>query len=97
MGVVNVISNVLDYGMSPALAVDVARLDAEKCCTVELEQARVPVAEREELARRGHTIVDRQQYHPLFTPLVQVTGIGRGSRRFAVSDPRYDRGAAAVG
>jgi gamma-glutamyltranspeptidase/glutathione hydrolase len=96
MGVVNVISNVLDYGMSPALAVDVARLDAEKCCTVELEQARVPLAEREALARRGHTIVDRQQYHPLFTPLVQVTGVRRDGRRFAVSDPRYERGAAVV-
>lgn len=96
MGVATVISNVLDFGMDPALAVDVARLDAEKCCSVDLEQDRVPVAEREELARRGHTIVDRKQYHPQFVPLVQVTGIRPDGRRFAVSDPRYQRGAAVL-
>ena len=96
MGVATVISDVLDFGMDPALAVDAARLDAEKCCSVELEQGRVPVAEREELIRRGHTIVDRKQYHPQFTPLVQLTGIRPDGRRFAVSDPRYQRGAAVL-
>lgn len=93
MGVVNVISNVVDYGMSPALAVDVARLDADRCCNVELE-ARVPAAERDGLVRRGHTIMDRGEYHPQFTPLVQVVGVRRDGLRFAVSDPRYQRGAA---
>jgi len=82
MGVASVISNVLDYGMAPALAVDVARVDAEKCCTIELEQDRVPVEERQELIRRGHRIEDRQQYHPQFSPLVQVTGIGEDGRHF---------------
>ena len=96
MGVATVITNVVDFGMDPALAVDVARLDAERCCNVELEQDRVPVAERQELTRRGHTIVDRKQYHPQFTPLVQVTGVRPDGRRFAVSDPRYDRGAAGL-
>jgi gamma-glutamyltranspeptidase/glutathione hydrolase len=94
MGVASVISNVVDFGMDPALAVDVARLDAEKCCTVELEADRVLPAERQELARRGHTITDRGEYHPQFTPLVQVTGIRPDGLRFSVSDPRYDRGAA---
>jgi gamma-glutamyltranspeptidase/glutathione hydrolase len=96
MGVATVVSDILDFGMDPALAVDVARLDAEKCCTVDLEQDRVPVAERAELTRRGHTIVDRKEYHPLFVPLVQVTGIRPDGRRFAVSDPRYQRGAAVL-
>ena len=96
MGVATVISNVIDFDMDPARAVDVARLDADKCCTVELEQSRVPAVERQELARRGHTIVDRKQYHPQFTPLVQVTGIRPDGLRFAVSDPRYDRGAAVL-
>ncbi len=96
MGVATVISNVLDFGMDPALAVDVARLDAEKCCTVELEQDRVPLSEREELTRRGHTITDRKDYHPQFTPLVQVTGIRPDGLRFAVSDPRYQRGSAVL-
>jgi gamma-glutamyltranspeptidase/glutathione hydrolase len=96
MGVASVISNLLDYGMDPALAVDAARLDAEKCCAVDLEQARVPRAELAELARRGHTIVDRKQYDPRFVPLVQLTGIARDGHRFAVSDPRYQTGAAAV-
>ena len=94
MGVATVISNVVDFGMDAALAVDVARLDAEKCCSVELEQVRVPVAEREGLIRRGHTIVDRGEYHPQFVPLVQVAGIRADGQRYSVSDPRYQRGAA---
>jgi len=94
MGVATVISNVVDFGMSPALAVDVARLDADKCCTVELEQTRIPPAEREALQARGHSIVDRKQYHPEFGPLVQVTGIRKDGRRFAVSDPRFQTGAS---
>ena len=96
MGVATVISNVIDFGMDPALAVDVARLDSEKCCTVELEQRRVLPAQREELIRRGHTITERGEYHPQFTPLVQVTGIRPDGLRFSVSDPRYDRGAAVL-
>lgn len=96
MGVATVISNIVDFGMDPALAVDAARVDAERCCTLELEDARVPAAEQSELARRGHTIERRGEYHPLFVPLVQVAGIGKDGRRFAASDPRYDRGDAAV-
>jgi hypothetical protein len=83
--------------MDPALAVDVARVDAERCCTIELEQERVPGDERRDLVRRGHHIEDRKEYHPQFGPLVQVAGIDSSGRRFAVADPRYDRGAAAVG
>jgi gamma-glutamyltranspeptidase len=96
MGVATVISNLVDFGMEPALAVDVARLDTDKCCTAELEATRIPAAERDALARRGHTIVDRKQYNPQFVPLVQLTGIRADGRRFAVSDPRYQTGAAAV-
>src|SRR5205085_432351 len=80
MGVATVISNIVDFGMDPALAVDAARLDAEQCCTVELEGDRVPEAERQELTRRGHTIVDRTQYNPQFVPLVQVAGIRADGR-----------------
>jgi len=75
--------------------VDVARLDAEGCCNIELEAARIPRLVQDELGRWGHTIVDRDEYHPLFVPLVHVTGINRQGRRFAVSDPRYQRGAEA--
>jgi gamma-glutamyltranspeptidase / glutathione hydrolase len=96
MGVATVISNVVDFGMDPALAVDAARLDAEQCCTVQLEADRVPDAERQELMRRGQTIVDRKQYDPQFVPLVQVAGVRADGRRFAVSDPRYQRGAAVL-
>ena len=96
MGVATVISNVIDFGMDPALAVDAARLDAEKCCTVELEQRRVLAAQRQELIRRGHAITDRGEYHPQFTPLVQATGVRPDGLRFSVSDPRYDRGAAVL-
>ena len=79
MGVASVISNVLDFRMDPALAVDVARVDAERCCTIELEQGRVRSTSAHELVRRGHHIEDRKEYHPQFGPLVQVAGIG--SRR----------------
>lgn len=96
MGVATVISNVVDFGMDPALAVDVARVEAERCCTIELEDARVPPREQRELQRRGHTIERRGEYHPRFVPLVQVAGIRPDGRRFAASDPRYDRGDAAV-
>jgi gamma-glutamyltranspeptidase/glutathione hydrolase len=96
MGVATVISNVVDFGMDPALAVDAARVEAERCCAIELEDARVPDREERELVRRGHTIDRRGEYHPLFVPLVQVAGIRPDGRRFAASDPRYDRGDAAV-
>jgi gamma-glutamyltranspeptidase/glutathione hydrolase len=96
MGVAGVISNVVDFGMDTAQAVDAARLDAEQCCNVELEEKRVPEVERQELTRRGDTVVDRSEYHPLFVPLVQVAGIRSDGRRFAVSDPRYQRGAAVL-
>ena len=96
MGVATVISNLIDFGMEPALAVDAARLDAEQCCTVQLEAARSPGRERAALVRRGHTIVDRKQYDPQFVPLVQLTGIRPDGRRFAVSDPRYQTGAAVL-
>jgi gamma-glutamyltranspeptidase/glutathione hydrolase len=96
MGVATVISNVVDFGMAPARAVDAARVEAERCCTIELEDLRVPEREQDELVRRGHTIDRRGEYHPLFVPLVQVAGIGPDGRRFAASDPRYDRGDAAL-
>jgi gamma-glutamyltranspeptidase / glutathione hydrolase len=96
MGVATVISNIVDFEMDPALAVDAARVEAERCCTIELEETRVPAEEQRELMRRGHTIERRGEYHPLFVPLVQVAGIGRDGRRFAAADPRYDRGDLAV-
>jgi gamma-glutamyltranspeptidase / glutathione hydrolase len=93
MGVVTVISNVIDYGMAPALALDVARLDTEQCCTVELEETRIPEADQRELVRRGHTVQARGQYHSQYVPLVQAAGIDPHGRRYAASDPRYQRGA----
>jgi gamma-glutamyltranspeptidase/glutathione hydrolase len=96
MGVATVISNVVDFGMAPALAVDAARVEAEGCCAIELEDLRVPGREQQDLVRRGHTIDRRGEYHPLFVPLVQVAGIGPDGTRFAASDPRYDRGDAAL-
>jgi gamma-glutamyltranspeptidase/glutathione hydrolase len=96
MGVVEVISNVVDYGMDPGRAVDAARLDTERCCTLELEQQRIPAVEQRELVRRGQRIEPRGEYHPQHVPLVQVAGVGPDGGRFAASDPRYDRGAAGL-
>ena len=52
MGVATVISNVLDFGMDPALAVDVARLDTE-VLHGRAGAGPVPVAERQDSSGGG--------------------------------------------
>lgn len=94
--VAQVISNVVDFGMDPALALDVARVDGDECCTLSLEQHRVPDEERESLRGRGHTLVDPGQY-ALWGPYLQLVGAeADGVTRFAASDPRDDLGAAVL-
>lgn len=95
MGVATVISNILDFQMDPARAVDAARVESDHCCTIELEETRIPTHEQRDLERRGHQITPRGEYHPLFVPLVQVAGITPDGQRFGASDPRYDRGDAS--
>lgn len=100
MGVIQAVSNVLDYGMDEGLALDVARsdpatVDGRLCCRLRLEHHRVPPAERESLANRGHTFEEMGQYDPWFQPVVQMVGMRPDQSQFAASDPRYDRGARA--
>ncbi|MBW3665546.1 MAG: gamma-glutamyltransferase family protein, partial [Actinobacteria bacterium] len=90
------VSNVVDFEMDPALALDAARVDADTCCALFVEQHRVPQAERDSLRARGHTIVDDGQYRS-WDPSVQLVGTeADGRTRFATSDPRNDRAAAVV-
>ncbi len=98
MGVIQAVSNVLDYGMEEGLALDVARSDpatvgGSLCCQLRLEHHRVPSAEREALAGRGHTFEEIGQYDTWFQPVVQMAGIRPNGTYFAAGDPRYDRGA----
>ena len=93
MGVISSISNVVDYGMDVAGAVDAARVFSFDCCAMELEDGRVPPADQAELVARGHdAIVSVGEYN--LAPLVQAVGTNlRTGRRLAASDPREDRGA----
>ncbi len=95
MGVVLAISNVLDYNMEEAHALDAARVDAEGAVgrKLALEEHRIPEAERQALVDRGHTIEARGQYDTWFRPIVQMVGFKSDGRQFAASDPRYDEGA----
>lgn len=98
MGVVLAISNVLDYEMEEAHALDAARIDAVSdaglmCCKIALEQHRVPEAEQKGLLDRGHTMEARGQYDVWSRPAVQMVGLKPDGTQFAASDPRYDRGA----
>ncbi len=102
MGVVLAISNVLDYNMEEAHALDAARVDAEKdpvtgrmCCKLLLEDHRVPQAERDKLMARGHTINGVGQYDTWARPAVQMVGFNPDGTQFAASDPRWDRGPKA--
>lgn len=60
LAVVQVISNVVDHGLSPALALDAERVDARRCEAPVIvlcgETARIPATTQIELTRRGHTM-----------------------------------------
>jgi gamma-glutamyltranspeptidase/glutathione hydrolase len=90
MSVVLAISNVVDFGMDVARAVDAARLQEHACSDMSLEDGRVLPEVQEELARRGHNLIRQGEYFNL--PVVEAAA-DEGLRRAAVSDPRDDRGA----
>lgn len=91
-GVILAISNVVDFGMDVAHAVDAARFFEFECCAMLLEDGRVLLEVQRDLEERGHELQRVGEYFGL--PLIQVvgtdpvTGLHVGS-----SDPREDRGA----
>ncbi len=97
------IVNLVDFDMTPAEAVDAARVIADGRTWVEergtsVESARLPGLAGA-LAARGHK-VEQGFSHPggqyFFLPIMQVVAQDAGGRRTAVSDPRaWTTGAAA--
>jgi gamma-glutamyltranspeptidase/glutathione hydrolase len=90
MAVVLAVSNVVDFEMDVARAVDAARLDEPVCNGMVLEESRVLPEVRTELENRGHELTLRGEYDGL--PHVELAA-DEGRQRAAASDPREDRGA----
>ena len=99
MTVIQAIINVVDFGMDVGEAVDAARFTELVCCTMGLEDYRVPSDVLGDLRNRGHVIDSYGEYAGVysgFAPRAQlvaedfVTGI-----RSAASDPRDETGAGA--
>lgn len=104
-GVILAISNVVDFGMDIAHAVDAARFFEFECCNMVLEDGRVlpevwENASRDELdgelVRRGHVVERRGEYWMYQFPIIQAVGFdpARGLN-VGTSDPREDRGVTA--
>jgi gamma-glutamyltranspeptidase/glutathione hydrolase len=91
MGTVQVISNVIDFGLDVAAAIDEPRLDArcpadEVGPTVCIEDARIAPDVLAELERRGHRLSRQGEYGP--TPIMNAAAM-TGRRAFAAaSEPR---------
>jgi gamma-glutamyltranspeptidase / glutathione hydrolase len=92
MGTLLQVIGTVDFGLSPAQAVDAERLDNLGTASLNIEDARVDPAQLAALAARGHRLVREGEYGP--RPRVQIAGTDVASgRRLAVSDSRSDRGA----
>jgi gamma-glutamyltranspeptidase / glutathione hydrolase len=90
MGVLQMITNHLDFGLDLDLAIDAARVDARAFGPVlNLENARIEQAVIDELAERGHEIGSSGEYAG--DPIVNAAGFDKAARvKHAVSDPRAD-------
>jgi gamma-glutamyltranspeptidase/glutathione hydrolase len=94
MGVLETIIDRIDFGMTPAQAVDAQRFDTQGTSTLSIEHARIAPAVLEDLRGRGWTINGLGEYGP--RPRIQIAGVELPSaRRGAVSDSRSDQGSLA--
>jgi gamma-glutamyltranspeptidase / glutathione hydrolase len=93
-GVAQMAINTVDFGMDVGRAIDVARFDEASCCSLSIEEARIPPKILEALEARGHTLLRNGEYGVL--PWLQLAAIDpRSGTRLAASDPRGEYGAAA--
>jgi gamma-glutamyltranspeptidase/glutathione hydrolase len=92
MGTALSVSNVIDFDMNVAEAIDAARINEFSCCSLEIEETRVEPSVLEELAGRGHELSPLGEYG--FAPIMQLAG-SSGRHHMAASDPRDEWGAAA--
>ena len=102
--VAEIISNVLDFGMSVGQAVDAERYHAyqdEDGPYVLAEEARIPPAVLEELARRGQELVGALGEYACCPPLVGVAAVAgvdpTTHERVGAGDPRRLEENAAIG
>lgn len=110
VGVALAISNVVDFGMDVALAVDAARFRprdvyqdpgeaAASCpCALTLQDGRIFPEVLEELTRRGHSLTRTGEYGgaAVSAALLQVVGTDPGTGlHVGSSDPQEDRGVLA--
>ena len=94
MGAVQSVSNVVDFDMDVAEAVDAARIQEFSCCSLEIEATRVEPSVLSELEQRGHALSPIGEYG--FAPIMELAG-SSGGVQMAASDPRNEQGAGAQG
>lgn len=82
-GVLQVLTDVVDYGQDLATAIDAPRLQEWTCCELDIEGWRVPGDTLRQLTDRGHSVVDWGEYYLI--PMIEaaaspapgsVTGVG---------------------
>jgi gamma-glutamyltranspeptidase/glutathione hydrolase len=104
MGVALAISNVVDFEMDVALALDAARFFAtddyenDSCCALTLQDGRILEEVLEELEGRGHTLMRTGEYGgaAISAALVQAVGTDPATGlHVGSSDPQEDRGTLA--
>lgn len=104
MGVALAVSNVVDFGRDPKAALDLARFSEPLCCTMIIEDARIPSETLSELQRRGHNLPPDQrigEYGLYLAPVtlgwLQAVGYDPSADGYiAASDPRTECGAAVL-
>ena len=91
-GVMQVLVNLLDHGMSPEEAVAAPRIDFQG--DVVQAEGRVPRVVCEGLQRLGYTVNRRTLNYDSYFAKPQVIVVGPDGRLSGASDPRKDGGAA---
>jgi gamma-glutamyltranspeptidase/glutathione hydrolase len=104
MGVALAISNVVDFEMDVALALDAARFFAtddyenDSCCALTLQDGRILQEVQEELEARGHTLTRTGEYGgaAVSAAIVQAVGTDPATGlHVGSSDPQDDLGTLA--
>jgi gamma-glutamyltranspeptidase/glutathione hydrolase len=91
-GILQVLVNVLDHGMSPMEAVSAPRIDFQGDI-VQLE-GRIPYTVSRGLEKLGYRVARRTLNYDSYFAKPQVIAAGEGGRLVGASDPRKDGGTA---
>jgi gamma-glutamyltranspeptidase/glutathione hydrolase len=91
-GILQVLVNILDHGMSPVEAVSAPRVDFQG--DVVQTEARIPAAVSKGLERLGYKVGRRTLNYDSYFSRPQVIASVAGGRLRGASDPRKDGGTA---